>query len=559
MTTQSRHLSIDRSADLNTFFAQLFKHFAQRPAFGHMGATISYGQLDQLSSRFAAWLQHHTDLQPGDRIAIQLPNLMQYPVVLIGALRAGLVVVNTNPLYTPSELESQFVDSGAKALVVFAPLAHLSGSILHKTSINTVILTEIGDLHPPVKGCLLNLVLRYWKMRAPAHRIEKTIRLRDILKPHSAPDMREVRCAPQDLALLQYTGGTTGPAKGAMLSHGNLLANLDQLRQLLLEYTHPGEERLLQPLPLYHIYAFMLTLALTAIGSRTELVPNPRDIKRLIATFKSCKPTVFAGINPLFSALISQPRFYELDLKELRITISGGMALTHALARSWHKLTGCVIAEGYGLTECSPVVSVNLPDAVRVGTVGPLLPETQVAIRDGQGDDLPVGEVGEIWIKGPQVMTGYWQHPEETALVLTPDGWLDTGDIGVLDKDGYLKIIDRRKEVINVSGFNVYPTELEDIISSHPDIEDCAVIGLPDAHTGEQIKLFVVPIRPGLTPQIVRDYCRERLTAYKVPKSVEFCVSLPRSPVGKVLRRVLREQVLNRHARSVHEADKHSY
>ncbi|WP_193493722.1 AMP-binding protein [Nitrincola alkalisediminis] len=531
--------------NLNQVIDQVVLRFSEKPAFSHLGAELSFTALDNLARRFAAWIQQHTQLQPGDRIAIQLPNSIQYPVVLFGALKAGLVVVNTNPLYTSNELENQLINSGAKALVAFTPLAKDLKRILPNTQVRWTILTELADLHAYPKRLLLNAYLRHFKLRYCTPDLSNAISLPELLQKARAEDFTPIEISSDQLALLQYTGGTTGIAKGAMLTHGNLIANLAQLNELLRHYTQQGQERLIQPLPIYHVYAFMLTLSLFSIGCRTELVPNPRDISGLIKLFKRQRPTIFSGINPLFSALLQHSHFKKVNFKALRITISGGMALTPSLAQQWEVTTGCPIAEGYGLTECSPVVSVNLPDQVQIGTAGPLLPQTQVRVVGPLGEILPRGEIGEIEVRGPQVMAGYWQQPQETAKVITRHGWLATGDIGMLNEQNVLRIVDRSKEVINVSGFKVYPTEIENIVKAMPEIEDCAAIGLPDEHTGEKIKLFVISRHPKMGGQQIRDYCKERLTSYKVPKSIEFCTTLPRSPVGKVLRRVLREQALN--------------
>jgi long-chain acyl-CoA synthetase len=533
---------------------QLARRFDEQPAFGHMGASISFADLDRLSRRFAAWVQHETDLQPGDRIALQLPNLMQYPVVLFGARRAGLVVVNTNPLYCCDELCQHLKDSGARALVAFAPLkAHVCAR-LAETGLEYLITTELGDLHPLARRFGLNLLARVKRggtrrLLQPQPRIDgiQSVRLTQVMQKGSSliwqPPERFGQ--QESLALLQYTGGTTGPAKGAMLTEKALLANLAQIRSLLDDYCEPGSEKLLQPLPLYHIYSFMLTLVMLSIGSHIELVPDPRRIRGLVKCWDRFDPSVVAGINPMFIFLCQQPEFQRLDFSRLKLTISGGMALTRSVAQRWHQVTGNSICEGYGLTECSPVVSVNRPDQIRIGSVGRPLPDTEVRIIGEQNRPLPDGEIGSIFVRGPQLMQGYWHQQGETRQALQ-DGWLDTGDIGLIDTQGYLRIIDRRKEVINVSGFKVYPSELEDIIACHPDIMECAVIGLPDSCSGEQIKLYVVPASQQLTIKAVRDYCRERLTPYKVPRLVEFCQQLPRTSIGKVSRRALREQALGR-------------
>lgn len=528
---------------LGAFLTGLSHRYGERPAVGHLGQTLSYTELDVLSRRFATWLQQHTDLQPGDRLAIQLPNSMQYLVVLFGALRAGLVVVNTNPLYTPQELEWQLNDSGARALVLYEGFARQTERILERTPVRWLISSGIGDLHRGWRGWLLNGWMQMRRERGQQQQLRTLPRLRQLLRPEAGAHWRDPGCRADDLALLQYTGGTTGLPKGAMLSHRCLLANIDQLHRCLQRAGISTPQRVLQPLPLYHIYSFTLVQVMLSLGSQIELIPDPRNLKRLARAFERFRPTLFAGINPLFIALCQYQGFTRLDFASLQLTISGGMALTESAARRWQTVTGCPIIEGYGLTECSPVVSVGTPGHEHLGTVGRPLPDTRIRIVDDQGRELPAGENGEIQVQGPQLMQGYWGHPEETAQVLQ-DGWLATGDIGRIDERGELRIIDRRKEMINVSGFKVYPSELENLISGHPDILECAVIGLPDETSGESIHLFVVSNNPRLSSREVRDYCRERLTSYKVPRSIEFCRDLPRSPIGKVQRRLLRERVL---------------
>ncbi|MBP0049485.1 AMP-binding protein [Marinobacterium sp. AK62] len=534
---------------LSGLLNDLARSYDEKPACGHLGASISFADLERLSRRFAAWVQHDTDLKPGDRIAIQLPNIMQYPVVLFGARRAGLVVVNTSPLSCDDELIRQLRDSEARMLVTTNYLARETRRRLEHTPVEYLVTTQIADLHPAPGRWAINLALRVrlqgfralmpqkWRSPQVLHWRFEAVMQRGSRLIWQPPDVETAN----PLALLQYTGGTTGPSKGAMLTEQALLANLGQLRSRIDPFCSEGQERLLQPLPLYHIYAFMLTLVLLSRGAYVELVPDPRRMRALVKTWDRLQPTVLAGINPLFIHLCQQPEFQRLDFASLKLTISGGMALTRSVAERWYQVTGHQICEGYGLTECSPVVSVNRPDKVRLGSVGEPLPDTAVMITDEQGRELPRGETGRILVRGPQLMQGYWRQAEETRAVMQ-SGFLDTGDIGLIDAAGHLKIIDRRKEIINVSGFKVYPSELEDVIACHPDILECAAIGLPDSATGEQIKLYVVPATNQLTIKQVRDYCRERLTAYKVPKSVEFCRSLPRTAIGKVCRRRLRER-----------------
>lgn len=528
------------SQTLDGLVSELAKRQGDRPAFGHLGKSLTYTEVDVLSRRFAAWLQHCTDLRPGDRLAIQLPNCIQYPVALFGALRAGLVVVNTNPLYGEEELKRQLQDSGARALLVYEPLSGPASRVLDETVIEYVLTTQIGDLHTGWRRWGLNACAHY--RRRGGRRMRGGTTLTEVLKPETGrhwvpPDAAE-------LALLQYTGGTTGPAKGAMLTHASLLANIEQLRQRLQEVDSGAGLTLLQPLPMYHIYSFVLVMLMFSQGNYVELIPDPHDAKGLAKAFERVKPSCFAGINPLFIALCQKPEFSQLDFSSLKLTISGGMALTESAARRWQEVTGCAVTEGYGLTECSPVVSVARPGMERIGSAGAPLAGTDVRVVDDQGAVLPSGESGEIQVRGPQLMRGYWGS-ENADEQCRAGGWLTTGDIGQIDDVGEIHIIDRRKEMINVSGFKVYPSELENLISAHPDILECAVIGLPDEEKGEFIKLYVVSNNPRLTTRGVREYCRERLTSYKVPRSVEFRHDLPRNSIGKVMRRTLREEAIH--------------
>ncbi|TVQ67459.1 MAG: long-chain fatty acid--CoA ligase [Oceanospirillales bacterium] len=542
------------NACLNDLFDAVFKQFGDNVAFSQNGASISFAELNQKSQKVAGWLQHNSGLKPGDRVALQLPNLMQTPLFMIAILRAGLVLVNANPSFKSTELNFLLKDSGAKALITFAPLARKASLGLQDTAVEKVILTELGDLHPTIKGKLINQYIRRISMPFSKEAIPNALWLKSLLKEKDIPAWQPLAQSPNDLALLQYTGGTTGTPKGAMLSHYNLMANFAQLKQLLETYTETGQERLYQPLPLYHIYAFMLTLSLFSQGAHTRLITDPRDPRALVRNFKSFKPTVCAGIDPLFHSLLKQKTFHRLPFTSLKLTISGGMALSLPLAKEWHKVTGCPITEGYGLTECSPVVSVNRPDNIQLGTAGEILNMTKIRIIDDEGRPLPEGEIGEIQVLGPQVMMGYWNQLEETRQVIDENGWLSTGDIGLILQDGKLKILDRKKELICVSGFKIFPSEIEQLVCNIPGVEDCAAVGIPDPSTGERIKLFVVTRSTSVTPDIVRNYCKERLTGYKVPNSIEFCSKLPRSPVGKVQRGKLKEIAL----RLCHGTQRHS-
>ncbi|NVK40852.1 MAG: AMP-binding protein [Oceanospirillaceae bacterium] len=517
------------------------RDYADRPAFTSFGRTLSYGELDRLADAFAVYLQRNTDLEPGDRIAVQLPNIIQYPVVLFGALRAGLVVVNTNPLYTPREMEHQFRDSGAKALVIYKSMAHQAEKIIGNTGVRHVIVTQIGDLHGYIKRTLLNAAVKYLKKMEPDFDLPEAVCLRDALAAGKGLKPRAVVPDTSDIAVLQYTGGTTGLAKGAMLTHGNLVSNMLQGSALISRAEKGWSETAIAPLPLYHIYAFTLSLIVMESGGHTVLIPNPRDLDAFVRDLRQQRISCFIGLNTLFVALCGRDDFRNLDFSNLKVTISGGMALTHDAADCWQQVTGCEIMEGYGLTETSPAVAINPPGGVRVGTIGLPLPQTEVKIIDSDAVEVTPGTPGELCIRGPQVMVGYWQREAETQAAFTDDGYFMTGDIAVQEADGYLRIVDRAKDLIIVSGFNVYPNEVEDVVVSHPDVIECAAVGIPDAHCGEVIKLFVVSRNKQLDADNIRDWCRERLTRYKVPKLVEFTQDLPKSNVGKVLRRKLRD------------------
>lgn len=528
---------------INQMLTDACQQYSNKVAFNCLGQSLRFGELDRLSQDFAAYLQHHTNLAPGDRMAIQLPNLLQYPVVLFGALRAGAVIVNTNPLYTGRELTYQLQDSGAKVLVVLANLAKVAEAVIAKTNVQHVIVTEVGDMHTFPKRPLINGVLRYIKKEVPDCHFPSAIHFRRALSLGRKDSFTQVEVEPESIAFLQYTGGTTGVAKGAMLTQANLLANKYQILSRWEAFLKVGEEVFLAPLPLYHIYGFTLhCMALFSIGCESVLIPNPRDIGSVIKAMQQASLTGVVGLNTLFVAMMRHPKFTELDFSTLRITTSGGMALAEDTAKRWHKLTGIWPAEGYGLTETSPIVTVNMPDDVRLGSIGRALPDTELCVIDPDGNELPIGEIGELCVRGPQVMSGYWQQPEVTAKVLSTQGWFKTGDIAVIDSDGYVRIIDREKDMIIVSGFNVYPNEVENILVSHPEIIEAAVIGVPDRNSGEAVKAFVVRTQgSALEDEDIKDFCRDLLTAYKVPRFYEFREELPKTNVGKILRRALRE------------------
>ncbi|WP_369602343.1 AMP-binding protein [Hahella sp. SMD15-11] len=540
-------VDIHQYSDMVDLFEKSCRKFADKPAFTAVGVTLTYGQLDRLSRDFAAYLQNHTNLKPGDRIAVQMPNLTQYPVVVFGAMRAGMIVVNTNPLYTAREMEHQFNDSGAKALVVLANMAKLAEEVLPHTGIEHVIVTEIADMHKPLKRFVMNSAVRYVKKMVPDYNIPGAVPLVKALLRGSKSEFRRHQPQRDDIAVLQYTGGTTGVAKGAMLTHGNLVSNVLQVKPFLMTRLDEASETVIAPLPLYHIYSFTMNCGIMVeTGNHSVLIPNPRDIPGFVKEMAKYKFTALLGINTLFVALCNNEDFQDLDFSHLKITASGGMALTTATAQMWKKVTGCDIAEGYGMTETSPVISLNPLNAIQLGTIGLPVPNTDIRILDDEGKEQPIGEPGELCVMGPQVMKGYWQRPDETAKTMTEDGWLKTGDIALIQEDGYMRIVDRKKDMIIVSGFNVYPNEVEDVVMSHPDVVECAAIGVPDLKSGEAVKVFAVKSNPALTEQALRDFCRERLTAYKVPKTIEFRDELPKTNVGKILRRALRDEELKK-------------
>ncbi|MBM7060565.1 long-chain-fatty-acid--CoA ligase [Pseudomonas sp. UL073] len=531
-------------------FERSCKKFADRPAFSNMGVTLTYAELERHSAAFAAYLQKHTDLKPGDRIAVQMPNILQYPIAVFGAMRAGLVVVNTNPLYTAREMRHQFTDAGVRALVYVNMFGHLVQEVLPDTEIEYLIEARMGDLQPGLKGPLINAAVKHVKKMVRPYHLPQAVSFKAALKQGRGHALKPVKVGLEDIAVLQYTGGTTGVAKGAMLTHGNLVANMLQVEACLQQVDddgkplmNAGREIIIAPLPLYHIYAFTMNcMCMMVNGNLNVLITNPRDIPGFINELKKWRFTSILGLNTLFVALMEHPEFKTLDFSSLKLTNSGGTALVKAVAERWEGVTGCSVGEGYGLTETSPVASSNPRGALgRMGTVGLPVPGTAFKVIDDAGNELPLGERGELCIKGPQVMKGYWQRPEATAEVLDADGWLKTGDIAVIDTDGYVSIVDRKKDLIIVSGFNVYPNEIEDVVMAHPKVASCAAIGVPDERSGEAVKLFVVPREHGLTVDELKHYCKENFTGYKVPKQIVLKEALPMSPVGKILRRELRD------------------
>tara|TARA_Y100000782_G_C10189356_1_gene269663 strand:- start:19161 stop:20846 length:1686 start_codon:yes stop_codon:yes gene_type:complete len=520
------------------------KEFAYKSAFSNMGATLSYEEVDVAAENLAAYFQNCTELNPGDRIAIQLPNTLQYPVSVLAASRAGLVIVNTNPLYTATETTQQFKGAGVKAVIILANNAHMLEEVLPHTQVETVIVTQLADLHPFNRRVFINLTAKFVRKIVPRYSLKGSVSFSNALSKGSKHTLRQVERKPEDTALIQYTVGTAGKPKGVVLSHRNLIANLVQLKSRLPDSLRVGEEISIAPLPIFHSYGFIMNcLMMPALGGHVILITNPRDTSGFINELGRWDFTIFSGINTLFVSLCQNSLFGQLDMTRLKLTLSGGMALTRSVNDEWKKLTGCSIAQGYGLTEASPVVAFSGENTDEFGSVGLPLPLTDIRIVGEDGEDLCSGEIGELYIRGPQVMSGYWQ---DSSDIPDADGWLATGDIARITDNGALRIVDRKKDIINISGFPVYPNELENVITSHPDVIECAVIGLPDDQYGEVIKLFVVTLNRRLSVKQVREYCRERLTSYKVPRLVEFRTHLPKSNVGKVLRRSLLEEELIR-------------
>jgi len=532
-------------ASVPAVLEEAFASFRDRPAFANFGRRLNYGQIDEMSRQFAGYLTGVLKLGKGDRVAIMLPNVLQYPIALFGALRAGLVVVNTNPMYTARELKHQLEDSGAKAIVVLDNFAATLQQVVAKTDVQHIVTTGIGDLLGFPKGALINFVLKHVKKMVPAFELPQAVRFRDALAQGAAHPLPPVTMGHDDIAFLQYTGGTTGVAKGAMLTHGNMIANMLQANAWIgTDLVKRGEEVIITALPLYHIFSLTANgLVFARLGGINWLITNPRDMPGFVKELKASGFTAITGVNTLFNGLLNTPGFAELDFSRLHLTLGGGMAVQRKVAERWKQVTGCTLAEAYGLTETSPAVCINPLDLKEYnGSIGLPVPSTNVAIWSEDGEPLPVGEVGELMVQGPQVMKGYWQRPEETAKVLGSDGWLHTGDIAKMDENGYFYIVDRKKDMILVSGFNVYPNEVEDTVMAHPGVLEVAAVGVPDEHSGEVVKLYVVRKDPGLTEEALKQFCRENLTGYKRPKLIEFRDSLPKSNVGKILRRELRDE-----------------
>ena len=537
-------IDVKRYASVKQIFEESCAKFGPLPAYVNMGVAISYAELDAESAKFAAWLQQERGFKRGDRVAIMMPNLLQYPVALFGILRAGLTVVNVNPLYTARELEHQLKDSGARGIVILENFAHTLTDLHGRAPLHTVVTTQIGDLFHAPKRQLINFAVKRIKKMVPAWSLPGSFTFRDALKAGARHTLTPVDVGHEDIAFLQYTGGTTGVSKGAILTHRNMVANVLQASAWLGKGLEPGTEVVITALPLYHIFSLTANcMVFMTLGGKNILITNPRDMPGFVKTLDGSGFSVITGVNTLFNGLLHAPGFEKLDFSHLKLALGGGMAVQRAVAEHWKQVTGRPIVEAYGLTETSPAACINPLDLKDYnGSIGLPIPSTDLAIRDDDGKDLGVGEVGELCFKGPQVMRGYWNQPEETDKVLGKDGWLRTGDMGRIDKDGLVYIVDRKKDMILVSGFNVYPNEVEDVAMMHPGVRECAAVGVPDEHSGEVVKLFVVRKDPNLTAEELIAHCHKYLTGYKVPKHVEFRTELPKSNVGKILRRELREK-----------------
>ena len=516
---------------------------AASPAFSSMGRTLTYADVDRLSGQFASYLLNVLKLKKGDRVAIMLPNILQYPVALFGVLRAGLTVVNTNPMYTGRELKHQLVDAGASVLVVLDNFAHTVAEVIRDTPVRQVVTTGLGDLLGFPKSAVVNFVARHVKKLVPDYRIDGAVRFNAALAQGSARPAPRVDIAPEDIAFLQYTGGTTGVAKGAMLTHRNMVANMQQVAAWYIQRLRLGEEVMITALPLYHIFALTCNcLVFMRFGGLNVLITNPRDMPGFVKEISHLGFTAITGVNTLFNGLLNTPGFDKVDFSRLKMSFGGGMAVQRAVAERWKSVTGGTLLEGYGMTESAPVATMNPVDLKEYnGSIGLPAPSTELSVQDDNGKLLPMGEVGELCIRGPQVMRGYWQRPDETAKVLTADGWLRTGDMGRMDEKGFFYIVDRKKDMILVSGFNVYPNEIEDVIATHPGVLEVAAVGVPDDKSGEAVKVVIVKKDPALTAEDIKAHCRTNLTAYKQPRFIEFRDALPKTNVGKILRRELRD------------------
>ena len=537
-------IDVDEFSSIPAVLEGSIRKYRDRPAFTNMGKTLTYAQIDERSRQFAAYLLGELKLKKGDRVAIMMPNCLQYPIATFGILRAGLTVVNVNPMYTPRELKHQLVDSGATVILVLDNFGCTVQQSLEGTAVRQVITTGLGDLLGFPKGAIVNFVLRHVKKMVPDYDIPGTVRFNDALTLGQRHELPEVSITPDDIAFLQYTGGTTGVAKGAMLTHRNLVANMQQAAAWVSQRVNEGGEIIITALPLYHIFSLTANgLVFMKIGALNYLITNPRDMPGFVKELSKVKFTAITGVNTLFNGLLNTPGFEKIDFSQLRLTLGGGMAVQRAVAERWKKVTGATLIEAYGLTETSPAACINPMDLAEYnGSIGLPVPSTDACIKDESGAMLPVGEVGELCIKGPQVMKGYWNRPEDTAQVIDDDGWLHTGDMARMDENGFFYIVDRKKDMILVSGFNVYPNEVEDVIAMMPGVLEVAAVGVPDEKSGEAVKLVIVKKDPALTADQIKAHARANLTGYKQPRYVEFRDELPKSNVGKILRRELREE-----------------
>jgi long-chain acyl-CoA synthetase len=537
-------IDVDEFASITAVLEGAIEKYRDRPAFSNLGKSITYGELDTLSRRFAAYLLGELKLKKGDRVAIMMPNCLQYPVATFGVLRAGLTVVNTNPMYTARELKHQLVDSGASAILVLDNFGHVVQKVLPDTALKQVITTGLGDMLGFPKGAIVNFVLRHVKKMVPDYDIPGAVRFNDTLKLGERHALPDIAITHDDIAFLQYTGGTTGVAKGAMLTHRNLVANMQQASVWIGNDLEYGKEIIITALPLYHIFALTANgLVFMKLGGLNHLITNPRDMPAFVKELKKVRFTAVTGVNTLFNGLLNTPGFDEVDFSSLKLTLGGGMAVQRAVAERWKQVTGVTLVEAYGLTETSPAACINPMDLAEYnGAIGLPVPSTDACLKDEDGHMLPVGEVGELCIKGPQVMKGYWQRPEETAKAIDADGWLHTGDMAKMDEDGFFYIVDRKKDMILVSGFNVYPNEVEDVVAMMPGVLEVAAVGVPDEKSGEAVKVVIVKKDESLTAEQVKAHARENLTGYKQPRYVEFRKELPKTNVGKILRRELRDE-----------------
>ena len=537
-------IDVDEFRSIGDLFERGVRRFASRTAYVCMGKSMTYAELDRLSAQFASYLQGELKLPVGTRVALMMPNLLQYPVALFGALRAGYTVVNVNPLYTARELEHQLSDAGAEVVVIVENFAHTLDQVRARVAVKHIVVTSLGEMLGFPKSLLVNFVVRRIKKMVPDWQLDGAVRFSDALSRGAAHRLQTVEVGHEDIAFIQYTGGTTGVAKGAILTHRNIIANLQQAHAWIRPFLQEGEEVVITALPLYHIFSLTANcLTFFKIGAANVLITNPRDIPGFVKELGKHKFTAITGVNTLFNALLNNPDFHKLDFSHLHVALGGGMAVQKAVAEKWRKVTGVALVEAYGLTETSPAVTINPLDLPEFNhSIGLPVPSTEVSIRDDADVEQEIGQRGELCVRGPQVMRAYWQRPDDTARAFTPDGFLRTGDIAVIDDKGFVSIVDRKKDMILVSGFNVYPNEVEDVVASHPGVIEVAAIGVPDERSGEAVKVFVVRKDPQLTEAALLAYCHENLTAYKVPRRIEFRDELPKSNVGKILRRQLRDE-----------------